>query len=250
MLVNFDAYVLRAQLAPAALAAAPAAILGLGALSSIEKAGSVMAFIFAAVLMVTCGVIRSLGRRLQPGLWKSWGGSPAIQLLRWSGSSPRPATHRRHALLAGVLGESLPSPEEEAADPRGADERYTIAVRALRQRTRTGPQYKLVAHQNAEYGFRRNCLGLRPFALGVAAAVLAASISLLFAQDEAWQFAVAAGASVLALPVWGFLVTPDWVRSAADLYAERLMEAIESLAPTPQTENKAHSRVVSYEPRR
>lgn len=123
-------------------------------------------------------------------------------------------------------------------DPEGADARYAVAVGALRQRTRTGPEFRLVAHQNAEYGLRRNCLGLRPVALAVVAAVLAVSVVLITAQGEGWNFALAIGVSILALPVWGFLVTPEWVRSAADLYAERLMEAVESLASAGRTEKE------------
>lgn len=233
-----DTYVMRAQLAPAALAAAPAAVLGLGALSSIEEAGSVVAFILAAILIVICGVVRGFGRRLEPGLWKGWGGPPTTRLLRWSDSSDLRVTERRHALLSAVLGESLPSADEETIDPEGADARYAVAVSALRQRTRQGPEFRLVAKQNVEYGLRRNCLGLRFLALAVAAAVLAASVVLLVVHGDDWNFVLAAGVSILALSVWGFLVTPDWVRSAADLYAERLMEAVESLAPTAQTETQ------------
>jgi len=233
-----DTYMMRAQLAPAALAAAPAVVLGFGALSSIEGTGSVVAFILAAVLIVICGIVRGFGRRLEPGLWESWGGPPTTRLLRWSDSSDLRTTQRRHALLSAVLGEPLPSAEEEAMDPEGADARYAVAVGALRQRTRTGPEFRLVAHQNAEYGLRRNCLGLRPLALVVAAAVLAASVVLVTAQGDDWNFALAIGVSILALPVWSFLVTPYWVCSAADLYAERLMEAVESLASAGRTEKE------------
>lgn len=231
-----DTYVMRAQLGPAALAAGPAVLLGFGALSSIEGAGSVVAFILAAVLVVVCGVVRGFGRRLEPGLWQSWGGPPTTQLLRWSDASDPRAMGRRHALLSAVLGESLPSPEEETLDPAGADARYVVAVSVLRQRTRNGPAFRLVAQQNAEYGLRRNCLGLRPVALAVAAAVLAASTVLLIVQGGGWNFVLAAGVSILALLAWGFLVTPDWVRTAADLYAQRLLEAIESLAAAAQTQ--------------
>lgn len=231
-------YVMKAQLGPAALAAVPAVVLGFGALSSLEGAGSIVAFILATVLVVVCGVVRGFGRRLEPGLWESWGGPPTTRLLRWSDASNSLAIERRHALLSVVLGESLPSPEEETLDPAGADARYAVAVSVLRQRTRNGPAFKLVAQQNAEYGLRRNCLGLRSVALAVAAAVLAVSAVLLALQGGSWHFVLAAAVSILALLAWGFLVTPDWVRGAADLYAQRLMEAIESLAAAAQTENQ------------
>jgi len=230
-------YATKAQLGPAALAAVPAVVFGFGALSSIEGAGSIAAFVLATVLVVVCGVVRGFGRRLEPALWESWGGPPTTRLLRWSDASSLVAMERRRMLLSGVLGESLPSPDEERLDPAGADARYAVAVSALRQRTRNGPAFKLVAQQNAEYGLRRNCLGLRPIALAVATVVLAASAIFLAVQGAGWNFVLAAGVSSLALLAWGFLVTPDWVRAAADLYAQRLIEAIESLAAA-QTENQ------------
>lgn len=233
-----DSYVMRAQLAPAALAAAPAVVLGVGALPSIEDAGSVVAFTLAAILIVICGAVRGFGRRLEPGLWEGWGGPPTTRLLRWAETSDLRAMERRHALLSAVLGEALPSADEEASDPAGADARYAVAVSALRQRTRHGPAFRLVAQQNAEYGLRRNCLGLRPVALAVAAVVLTASAVLLVVQGGGWNFGLAAGVSGLALLAWGFLVTPDWVHAAGDLYAQRLMEAIESLAASTRTETQ------------
>jgi hypothetical protein len=231
-------YVMKAQLGPAALAGVPAVILGFGALSSIEGAGSIAAFILATGLVVVCAVVRGFGRRLEPALWESWGGPPTTRLLRWSDASSTVAMERRHTLLSVVLGEPLPSPDEEMLDPTGADARYAVAVSALRQRTRSGPAFRLVAQQNAEYGLRRNCLGLRSVALAVAAAVLAVSALLFVLQDGSWHFVLTAAVSILALFAWGFLVTPDWVRAAADLYAQRLMEAIESLAAAIQTETQ------------
>jgi hypothetical protein len=230
MSLPFDAYTLRARVAPFALAAAPAIALGLSALASIEEAGSILAFVFAAALTVVCGVVRDLGRRLEPGLWESWGGAPTTRMLRWSGNSDSVAQQRRHALLAKVLGEPLPSAAEEESDPAAADQHYEVATAALRQRTRQGPEFKLLADQNAEYGLRRNCLGLRPLALVVAGAVFFSSLLLFFLQNWAWNFALPMGTGLVALVVWWRFVTPGWARVAADLYATRLMETVESLA--------------------
>jgi hypothetical protein len=229
MSLPFDAYTLRAHLAPAALAAAPAIVLGVSVLPTIEEAGSILAFVFAAALAVLCGIVRGLGRKLEPELWESWGGAPTLQMLRWCGKTGEAEQIRRHQLFERITGDALPTQAEEEADPDGTDERYSVATTALRQRTRTGPEFKLVAQQNAEYGMRRNCLGLRPLALAVATAVLAASIALFFAQDKAAHFALPAGVSIIALIAW-FFVDAEWVRAAAELYAIRLMETIETLA--------------------
>src|SRR5262245_18636330 len=106
-------YVMKAQLEPAALAAVPAVILGFGALSSIEGAGSIAAFIISTFIVVVCGVIRSIGRRHELGLGDSWAVPPTSRLLRWCDASSSVAMWRRNVLLSGVLGGSLSSPDEE-----------------------------------------------------------------------------------------------------------------------------------------
>jgi hypothetical protein len=73
-----DAYSRRARLAPAALAAAPALVLAVSALSALEEQGSIIAFVLTAAAIVICGLVRSLGRRLESDLWKGWGGPPLL----------------------------------------------------------------------------------------------------------------------------------------------------------------------------
>ncbi|MEZ5076717.1 MAG: hypothetical protein R2725_04680 [Solirubrobacterales bacterium] len=242
MSLPFDSYVRRAHLVPAALAAAPAIVLCLSLVPSLESVGAILAFLFSAVLVVVCTVVRSLGRRLEPGLWASWGGAPTTRLLRWHGGIGAVEQSRRHQLLECIIGDSLPTADEEEADPEGADSRYAVATTVLRQRTRTGAAFDLVAQQNADYGMRRNCLGLRPVAIAVAGIVLVLSVIIFFAEEEAWRFWVPAAASSFALPVWWFLVNGKWVRSAADLYATRLMETIETLANASNEETAGGAR--------
>jgi hypothetical protein len=127
-----------------------------------------------------------------------------------------------------LLGEPLPTEAEEEANPDEADQRYEVAVAALRDRTRDESRFRLVAEENAEYGFRRNCLGLRPLAVGVAFLVLSVSGTLFLCGSHS-QFLLPGAVSVLALVFWLAVVTDEWVRSAADRYAVRLLETVESL---------------------
>jgi hypothetical protein len=232
MSLPFDFYERRAHLGPAALAAAPAIVLCLSLLPSLESVGTILAFLSSAVLAIVCTVVRGLGRNLEASLWSSWGGTPTTQLLRWRGKASATEQARRHRLLENVVGEPLPTRADEEANPEESDARYETATTALRQLTRTGSDFSLVARQNADYGMRRNCLGLRPVALAVAGIVLALSVILFLAEEEAWHFWFPAVVSAVALPVWWFFVSGEWVRSAAELYAVRLMETIETLATT------------------
>jgi hypothetical protein len=230
MNLPFDSYERRAHLGPAVLAAAPAIVLCVSLLPSLESVGAILAFLFSAVLVIICTAIRGLGRNLEAGLWSAWGGAPTTQLLRWRGKASATEQTRRHKLLQGIVGEPLPTWADEEANPEESDARYKTATTALRQLTREGPEFELVRRQNADYGMRRNCLGLRPIALAVASIVLTLSVILFITHGEVWHFWLPASASAVALAVWWFFVNGEWVRSAADLYAVRLMETIETLA--------------------
>src|SRR3954451_11133129 len=81
-----DAYGRRARLAPAVLAAMPAVILVGGALWAPASGDSLAGIAIGALALVICGLVRETGRRVQPELWKSCGGSPTVVRLRWAGN--------------------------------------------------------------------------------------------------------------------------------------------------------------------
>ncbi len=232
-----DAYSRRARLAPAALAAGPPVVLAGGSVLALERTGGVLGFLFAALLLALCGLVRSRGRSIEPRLWSGWGGAPTTAILRWSGPVPEHTQRRRHVLLESILGEALPTRAEEEADPKGADRRYETAVAALRDLTRSRSEFPLVAEENAEYGFRRNALGLKPVALAIAAATALAAVALAVIDHAPGHFLPAGAAAVAAIVAWAVVVRPAWVRAAAERYAERLLETCESLG-RPITETK------------
>ena len=225
----FDAYSRRARLAPAALAALPAIVLLGSGLVDPEKAGSILAMALGAVGIVVCGVVRDAGRRVQAKLWAGSGGSPTLQRLRWAEAPDRQAVERLHERVGDVVSTPLPTEPEEKADPAGAAGRYDEATAELRELTRSREQFPLVFEENANYGFRRNCLGLRPLALVVALAVLATSGALLALGHDEPRFWAAAGVACVALIGWWLLVTERWVEAAGKIYADRLFEAVASI---------------------
>src|SRR5579884_1528525 len=148
----FDLYSRRARLMPAALAAAPAIVLLGGGIWRPSGAASVIAIVLGSIGILICGVVRAAGRRLEPGLWASWGGAPTTRTLRWTDSANRAATWRLHHRLARSVGHQLPTESEEAADPADAELRYSEAVAALRELTRDRDRFPLVSDEVAEYG--------------------------------------------------------------------------------------------------
>lgn len=187
-----------------------------------------------AVCLVVCGLVRDQGRKLQPNLWESWSGSPTVRRLRWRDASDVEGVRRLHARLNSILDEPLPGGAVEFADPAAADRRYDEAVAVLRERTRDTNRFRLVFAENKEYGFRRNSLGLRPYALAIAFIALGLSIAFVIHgnrdDSSTWtRWGVAGGISFACVLYWWFYVTSDWVRKAAELYADRLIESIDTL---------------------
>jgi hypothetical protein len=129
-----------------------------------------------------------------------------------------------------VTNEALPSVDQERADPGAADERYAIATTVLRELTRDSKRFPLVFAENAEYGFRRNSLGLKPIGVVVAVGASLASVELMLANSFSFRFFGPLIVGVVALIFWLALVRQPWVRSAAEPYAIRLLEALETLA--------------------
>ena len=104
-----------------------------------------------------------LGKRLEPGLWRSWGGPPTTRFLRHDNDEFNAATRKRVHGRLRELGCEIPTEAEEKSDPARAVELYASAVDELRRRTRPGVTnpFPLVYKGNIEYGFRRNLLGLK-----------------------------------------------------------------------------------------
>ncbi len=229
-----DAYTRKARIAPAVLVGVPGgALLIAGAISPQTVLRAVGVFL-GALGIVAAMLVRDAGRAAQPGLWAMWGGPPTTSRLRWSSSAAEPAIRRLHERVESVTHEPLPDAASEGAEPAEADRLYEEAVGVLRERTRDPSAFPLVAAENAEYGFRRNAYGMRT--VGAAFALVGMLVSVAFAvlgsgssvtRVERWvPAAVACG---LCLIFWRTVVKPEWVRRAADNYADRLLGAIDAL---------------------
>jgi hypothetical protein len=226
---ELDTYDRGARLAPAYLVFSPAVVfvvaLALGTSDWWSKIGGALVGCGAPALAVQWG--RSGGRSKQAALWDKWGGAPTTKLLRFADGGSKAVVAQRHEDVERATGIKMPTPEQEAADSAGADAIYETGVTALRALTE---EDKLVVKENIAYGFRRNLWGRKNYGIAVGLLVLAISVVLLIAAAFGHSFgswpaaAVAAAFAALAVLVWLATVNEDWVREAAEAYAERLMQ--------------------------
>jgi hypothetical protein len=229
----FDSYSLRARIAPASIAALPALVLVGGGLLSPVGSGRIVGTLTGAVLLVVSQLVRDAGRKLQPALWDSWGGSPTLTRLRWSGSQDATPVQRLHNRLTQFLPDPLPTAAEEEANPEDADRRYNEAIAVLRERTRDSKRFKLVFAENVNYGFRRNLLGLRRIGIIISILTFVCAVGLAVftsSTEHLGTWGTVAAVALIALIFWWRVVTGEWVRRAAELYADRLIESADTLA--------------------
>jgi len=225
-----DAYERKARLYPAAAVVFPLALLGLVLFSLPEWWKGLVIFAAAGGLHVlVIQVVHDLGAGKQEALWASWGGAPTTQLLRWAGKMNL-IQQQRHMAVEMATGIALPTEQEETADPAGADVIYESAVEVLRAKTRGG-DFALVKAENANYGFRRNLYGCRPFGIGVAGLVCLAEVVLAVLGEQGVLevspalMILTAVISATWLAGWVFIVTRAFVRRDGERYAQALILA-------------------------
>src|SRR6185437_4030477 len=124
-----DRYACNARLYPSLLVIAPA-VIAVVAIVKLELSWLHSLWIgigAAGGLYWLSQLARDPGKKLEPGLWRAWGGAPSIAILRHSDPRIDPITKARyHArLIELVLNTSAPTPESEEADPTAADACYS-----------------------------------------------------------------------------------------------------------------------------
>lgn len=240
-----DPYDRNARLAPALLTLLP-----IIAIFERLYADQIAVLTNIAFVIIWCGGLyllsnlsREFGKRLEPRLFDKWGGKPSTQLLRHRDTRIENITKKRyHSFLSSAINEHFPDPVEEASDPTSADEVYQSGVRWLLNKTRDRKSFALLFKENVSYGFKRNALGLKPFALSVCVACfvwIAVDQSLLFVSEkiiETSAFSNFTYGAKMALAftafmslVWMFFFTEKTLKNQAVTYAETLLRACDEL---------------------
>lgn len=238
-----DKYERQARLYPGLLAGAPLLVVAIGIYGiPLELESGLIGLLasFGIIYLLTT-IARELGKRIEDELYASWGGKPTTQLLRHRDATLDNVTKARyHAFLATKLGVPFPTPADEAANVTAADATYTSCARWLLDQTRDRSRFPLLFKELIAYGFRRNCLGLKPIAIVIALLsllwILGATDVVTTAGFNADAFAmlpirvrVAGAINAVFLIVWIFFISKRTVRTAAFMYADLLLRACDAL---------------------
>jgi hypothetical protein len=228
-----DDYEIRARLFPALLSVVtlPVVVITLGFRQYPLVTGLLALFTAVGGPFLLATIVGERGRRLQERLFRDWGGSPTVALLRL-GDQRRldPQRLQRRTKLAQAWANPLPSRDDELSNAAHADQVYESAISYLREQTRDRKVFPLVFTENCTYGFHRNLLAVRPFSIAVSAFASVALIALISANLRALDFswtdlAIGLLICVALLCYWCVYPTERRVRAAAEIYAQRLLDS-------------------------
>lgn len=202
--------------------------------NQLASMASVVVGLGGTVLLSSIG--RERGKRLESLLFREWGGAPTTQLLLRSKSNLDPISIERYQafLESRIAGLSFLGLDEERSNLNRAVEVCDSAIRWLREATRDRNSFSLIFAENINYGFRRNLLGVKPFAIASLFATLMAvgahawyngSGDANFVSIESWLASIL---TIIALVFWTFFVTADFVKTTAFAYASALLAACDS----------------------
>lgn len=196
--------------------------------------GSALLVIAAFVL---AQLTRDAGKRIEPALWVSWGGPPSVRMLRHRDpqfdTGSKTMIHRRLVDLGAV--DRMPTIEEEAQSPEKADAIYRTASDWLRRKAlelkATAP-FDVVHSESISYGFRRNLLGIKFYGLAVTAMALMITLVAFWWNRRPY---IEVGSIIIIAAYLTIGTNAAAVKRAADEYAKRLLDSVQSLTPKPTT---------------
>lgn len=228
----------------------PALLTALPILSSIvlliPEFGTILAsvgglFLYCGATTFLAQVVRDRGKRLEPSLYRSWGGKPSVVMLRHSDTRIDPTTKERYRsfLNSVVPNLRLASEDEERKCPKKADKGYESATSWLRACARKREHFDLLFKENINYGFRRNIWALKPWAFifDAAAILLIAILNFdswtykngIAVQPIAMQNWVCITVTIIHVLIFAFILREKWIRTAAEAYARQLLAVCDTL---------------------
>lgn len=246
----FDAYSIRARLFPAIIAAAPA-LAALTLLLSWETFGLsnlIASLGLLVMLFAIADFSRARGRKIESKIYEEQSGIPSITMFRRNDQSIDGSSKERYReFLAGKLKVMVmvmvmvPSSEEERENQDAADVFYGQCGVWLRQNTRNTNIFPILFGENVTYGFRRNLLGVKNFALLLNALVVAICTLILWRMS--WEMSAPLGSKTTVVLIVAaahaaymvLAVNRNAVCDASRTYARELILSCESFL--------AHSKI-------
>jgi hypothetical protein len=235
-----DTYSLRARVYPVVIFLFP--VLIISAAYSIEFSTYVGLFssfgLFGVLSYLLSQLGRDRGKQKEPALWQYWGGAPTSQILSFSNNKIDPHTKSRYHNKLQQLCPVNPVPTEaiERTNSFTTNESYKAWTKFLISKTRSIKDYPLLFKDNTSYGFRRNLWGLKIHSIIFICILMVLNYVIWMIKLDNFNpvsfpnsFIISCLLLLMLLIFWMIIVTRSWVKIPAFSYAERLLEATETL---------------------
>ena len=234
-----DKYTMQARVIPALIVLLPLVLAAVVWDPKFEDTIHLLGGVFVTMgaVALLAHIARVAGKGAERSLLRQWGGLPSTIMLRHSDQSLNPANKQRyHDALGGLVpGITIPTAEQEKADPVAADHVYEACCTWLRSQTIDDHKFHRLFAENMSYGFRRNLYGLRKFAttsviIGLAACGAKIWIDVRHHAAPAVTAIICLFCCVALALAFISVLRSTSVRAAADDYAIRLLAAIDELS--------------------
>ncbi len=225
-----DSYELRARVAPALFLSVPV-LVTLWSCYKDEFTGLSDLFkglLSLVIVYVFSVIVRALGKRIEPELWRSWRGAPSTQILSWKNKI---IGDDLKELYFQAIRENLklptPTKKEEENNPERAFELIGQAFKRVQGVIRQKDKNGLWTIANADYGFARNLLGSQVLWLILSAVMTLISGYNLYAQ---FNKTILIGFIIDTLFIFasiyvGYFILPAYTKQVAFRYAEHSWES-------------------------
>lgn len=193
---------------------------------------------FGAFSFLLTQLGRDLGKKKEPKLWKEWGGTPSVQILRHRNDRIDEFTKKRYhtRLFELCPTEVVPTVDLEQNNPDLTDNLYLTWTKFMISNTRDTIKYNLLFKENVNYGFRRNLWGLKPIAISLIVIVFSILTVNVFCDYnntniESWpkEYFISVFLLIVLFLFWIGVITKNWIKQVAFAYAERLFELTEEI---------------------
>lgn len=186
-------------------------------------------FLSAAIWYALSVVVRTLGKRIEPRLWETWGGAPSTLYVSWKNTRLGDDLKAKyHEAVRQRLDLPMPTKEEEEADTTRAAEMIRQAFSGVKGVIRQEDKDGLWSTANAEYGFARNLYGSRGLWLllsivmtGASAGFVWKKFSTLILLGFVFDLFI-----LIACLVFGWLMLPKYTKQLGFRYAEHAWESL------------------------
>jgi hypothetical protein len=226
--LRLDAYSMRARIGPVLVASAPVLSVVWYAPQIGVAVGALPVIFVVAMGLLAEQIARQLGKDLERRLAKSWGGLPTVRALRFVDSTNMQILAQRRDDVARMSAIRLPSKRDERTDPMGTDRVYDMAVRRALHEVRSRPTSALLREENIQYGFRRNLLALKPYALVLLVASLGLDAWFSHLSGDPASLVIFAALSAIYAGIWLIVVREGWLKAQAETFSDRFFLTVGS----------------------